>query len=149
MYLTKEGLTRLQEELSNLKGRRREVAERIKTAREFGDLAENSEYEDARNEQSFLEGRIEEVEEMIRHAVVLAKNGNGGGKAELGSIVTLQMDGEKLVYELVGATESDPSHGKISVESPLGYCLMGKTKGEEVQISIPNGKTTYKIVAIK
>jgi transcription elongation factor GreA len=149
MYLTKEGLVRLQEELSNLKGKRREVAERIKTAREFGDLAENSEYEDARNEQSFLEGRIEEVAEMIRHAVVLQKNGNGGGKAELGSVVTLQMDGEKLVYELVGATESDPSHGKISVESPLGYCLMGKTKGEAVEINTPNGKITYKIVNLK
>jgi len=149
MYLTKEGLEKLREELSNLKGRRREVAERIKTAREFGDLSENSEYEDARNEQSFLEGRIEEVDDMIRHAVVLARNGNGGEKAELGSIVTLKMDGETLTYELVGATESDPLNGKISVESPLGFCLMGKKKGEEVEIKTPNGKTLYKIVTLK
>jgi transcription elongation factor GreA len=149
MYLTKEGLEKIKEELSNLKGRRREVAERIKLAREFGDLSENSEYEDARNEQSFLEGKIQELDDMIRHAVVIQKNGNGGEEAELGSIVTLKMDGETLTFELVGATESDPMNGKISVESPLGYCLMGKKKGEEVEIKTPNGKTLYKIVSLK
>ncbi|MDO8686613.1 MAG: transcription elongation factor GreA [Candidatus Berkelbacteria bacterium] len=149
MYLTFKGLEKLKSELLSLKGRRKEVAERIKVAREFGDLSENSEYEDARNEQSFLEGRIQESEDMIRKAVILEKNGNGGDKAELGSVVTLQMDGEKLTYELVGATESDPINGKISVESPLGFCLMGKKKSENVEIKTPNGKTTYKIITIK
>lgn len=149
MYLTVQGLEKLKAELLNLKGRRREVAERIKVAREFGDLSENSEYEDARNEQSFLEGRIQELEDMVRKAVILEKNGNGGDKAELGSVVTLQMDGEKLTYELVGATESDPINGKISVDSPLGFCLMGKKKGENVEIKTPNGKTSYKIILIK
>ena len=149
MYLTAQGLEKIKAELLSLKGRRKEVAERIKVAREFGDLSENSEYEDARNEQSFLEGRIQESEDMIRKAVILEKNGNGGDKAELGSLVTLQMDGEKVVYELVGATESDPIHGKISVESPLGFCLLGKKKGENVEIKTPNGKTTYKIFDLK
>lgn len=149
MYLTKQGLEKIKEELAELKKRRYTVTERIKTAREFGDLSENSEYEDARNEQSFVEGRIQELEEIITNAKIMDKNGNGAGKVELGSIITLQMDGEKLVFELVGATESDPGAGKISIESPLGFSLMDKTKGEKVEINTPNGKTMYKIIDIK
>jgi len=148
MYLTKQGLEKIKQELSELKKRRYTVAERIKTAREFGDLSENSEYEDARNEQSFLEGKIQELEEMIANAQVLEKNGNGG-KIELGSIVTLRADGQDLIYELVGATESDPAAGKISIESPLGFSLIDKSKGEKAEINTPNGKAIYKIISIK
>jgi transcription elongation factor GreA len=147
MYLTQSGLEKLKHGLSNLKGRRQEIAERIKTAREFGDLSENSEYEDARNEQSFVEGRIQELSEMIKNARVMAKN--GGDKAELGSIVSLNMDGDKVTYELVGANESDPSNGKISIESPIGYSLMGHIKGEKIEIHLPSGVLTCQILDIK
>lgn len=147
MYLTEKGLGKLKEELERLKSRRRTVAERIKTAREFGDLSENSEYEDARNEQSFVEGRIEELEEMIRNASVLAKS--CCDKVGLGSIVTLKMDGETVIYELVGANESDPASGKISVESPIGHSLMDHNKGDKVDIHLPMGILKCEIIEIK
>jgi len=149
ILLSQKGLEKLQSELLQLKEKRQKVVERIKIAREFGDLAENSEYEDARNEQSFIEGRIEDLEAMLKNAKVFGKNGNGGNQVELGSIVTLKMDGKNLVYELVGATESDPGAGKISIESPLGYSLMGKTRGEEVEITTPTGRMKCKIIGIK
>jgi transcription elongation factor GreA len=147
MFLTEKGLEKLKEELAGLKSRRREVAERIKNAREFGDLSENSEYEDARNEQSFTEGRIEELTEMIKNAHVVEKS--CCDKVGLGSIITLKIDGENVTYELVGATESDPSSGKISIESPIGNSLMDHTKGEKVDIHLPAGKMTCEIVSIK
>lgn len=148
ILLTLSGLEKLKTELANLKDRRKKVAERIKIAREFGDLAENSEYEDARNEQSFIEGRIEELEDMISRARVVAKNG-GNGKVEMGSVVTLKLNGDRFSYEIVGVNESDPAAGKISAESPIGYSLIGKTKGEKVDITTPNGTTTYEIVDVK
>ena len=147
ILLTSEGREKIQNELKSLKERRREVAERIRTAREYGDLAENSEYEDAKNEQSFVEGRILELEEMLRRARVVAKNGTD--KVEMGSTVTLKMDGRTLEYTIVSSSESDPVSGKISSESPIGFSLFGKAKGETVEISTPNGKMTCKIVAIK
>ncbi|AKM82487.1 TPA: transcription elongation factor GreA [Candidatus Berkelbacteria bacterium] len=147
MFLTQSGLQKLKEELAALKGRRKEIAERIKTAREFGDLSENSEYEDARNEQSFVEGRIQELDEMIKTAKVVVKN--GGDKAELGSIVTIDMSNDKVTYELVGANESDPSKGKISIESPIGHSLLGHIKGEKIQIHLPSGILDCKILDLK
>lgn len=147
MILTQSGLEKLKTELANLKGRRKEIAERIKTAREFGDLSENSEYEDARNEQSFVEGKIQELGEMIKNAKVVKKN--GGDKAELGSIVTIDMAGDKVTYELVGANESDPAKGKISIESPIGHSLMGHIKGEKIQIHLPAGVLDCKILDLK
>jgi transcription elongation factor GreA len=147
ILLTQAGLEKLKKELIDLKARRKTVADRIRTAREFGDLSENSEYEDARNEQSFVEGRIEELENMILSARVVAKNGSD--KIEMGSVVTIKMGGESVSYELVGANESDPIHGKISVESPLGFALVGKAKGEKVEIKTPGGMNTYEIVAVK
>lgn len=147
MYLTERGLEKLKQKLVNLKGRRREVAERIKTAREFGDLSENSEYEDARNEQSFVEGRIEELQEMVKNAKIATKN--GGEKIGLGSIVTLQINGETVTYELVGANESDPSAGKISVESPIGHSLMDHLKSDKIDIHLPAGKLNCVITEVR
>jgi len=147
MILTQSGLEKMKEELSKLKGRRRGIAERIKTAREFGDLSENSEYEDARNEQSFVEGRIEELEEMIKSAKIGQKN--GGGKVELGSIVNLKLDGAVVIYEIVGANESDPGSGKISVESPIGHSLIDHSKGEKVEIHLPSGVIACEILEVK
>jgi len=147
MFLTQSGLEKLKLELANLKGRRQEIAERIKTAREFGDLSENSEYEDARNEQSFVEGRIQELGEMVKSAKVMAKSGSD--KIGLGSVVSIDMGGDKVTYELVGANESDPSGGKISIESPIGHSLVDRKKGEKIEIHLPSGLITCKILDIK
>jgi len=147
ILLTSKGFEKIQEELRALKTRRSQVAERIKTAREFGDLSENSEYEDAKNEQSFVEGRILELEEMLRRAKVMAKNNTD--KVELGSIVTLKMNGHTLSYTIVGVSESDPSSGKISIDSPIGHSLMGKGRGERAEIVTPIGKMFCQIIEIK
>ena len=146
ILVTAKGLEKLKQELKNLKERRKSVADRIRSAREFGDLSENSEYEDARNEQSFVEGKIIDLEEMILRAKVVAKN--GGTKVEMGSNVTLKNDGDTFSYEIVGANESDPMAGKISAESPLGFNLIGKAKGEKVEIKTPSGTTTYEIIEV-
>lgn len=148
MYLTEKSLVKIKEELSNLKGHRKEVAERIRTAREFGDLSENSEYEDARNEQSFVEGRIEELTDMIAKAKVVAKN-DANSNVEIGSIVTLDLAGKKVTYELVDPTESDPSSGKISVESPIGHSLVERSKGDKIEIKTPGGMTSAQIIEIR
>lgn len=147
MILSAQGMEKIKEELAKLKGRRREIADRIKIAREFGDLSENSEYEDARNEQSFVEGRIQELEEIVKNGQVINKSGNG--KIELGSIVTLKIDNNNVTYELVGANESDPANGKISVESPIGDSLVDHIKGEKVDINLPSGKMSCEIISIK
>ena len=151
ILLTSSGFQKIQEELTRLKDRRKVVVERIRAAREYGDLAENSEYEDAKNEQSFVEGRILELEEILRRARVVAKKNTEEetDKVEIGSTVVLKMDGQTIEYTLVGASESDPTAGKISTESPLGHSLLGKTKGEKVEITTPKGKMTCEIIAIK
>jgi len=148
ILLTPTGLEKLKKELTDLKTRRKTVADRIRTAREFGDLSENSEYEDARNEQSFVEGRIQELEDMILKAKVTTKN-SASGKIEMGSIVTLKLERDQFNYEIVGANESDPAQGKISIESPLGFALSGKAKGEKVELKTPNGVMVYEIISIK
>ncbi len=146
--LTQAGLEKLKLQLKELKERRKTVAERIKIAREYGDLSENSEYDDARNEQSFVEGKIQDLEEMIKNARVVAKSA-ANDKIEMGSTVTLKNADDTFSYEIVGANESDPLHGKISAESPMGFSLIGKAKGEKVDITTPNGTTTYEIVEVK
>lgn len=148
MNFTQAGFDKIKQELTDLKSHRRVVAERIKTAREFGDLSENSEYEDARNEQSFVEGRIKELQEIVANAKIVAKH-SGVDKVELGSVVKIEMNSMTLEYELVGATESNPSAGKISIESPLGFSLIDKVKGQQGELKTPNGKTVYKIIEIK
>ena len=149
ILLTKEGLQKLEEELKILKeNSRKEVIARIKTAREFGDLSENSEYEDAKNEQSFIEGRIQELESMIKHAKIVEGNSQKG-IVSIGSEVTVDIEGEKETFFIVGSTESDPVNGKISSESPVGRALMGKTKGDKIAVNTPDGKVEYKIIGIK
>ena len=147
VVLTQEGLDKLKNELTALKQRRKEIIGRIQTAKEFGDLSENAEYDDARNEQSFIEGRLQELDDMIKRAKVVAKT-KGDSKVALGSQVKVLCDGEEENYELVGANESDPAKGKISIDSPIGKALMGAAKGETVVASTPGGKVDYKIVAI-
>lgn len=135
--ITADGLKDLEKELEELKARRPELAEKIATARSYGDLSENEDYSAARGEQKVVEGRILEIEDILLHAKIIK-----AGKKEkvaMGSVVTLESDGKQNTYTLVGAVEANPLEGKISNESPIGKAIFGKKVGEEVKL--PNGKT--------
>lgn len=148
MDITEQGLKKLKEELKDLKTtKRKELAERLRSAIAMGDLSENFDYKDAKEQQGFLEQRIKELSEMIQEAIVAPKERNSN-VVQLGSIVSLESEGEKLSYEIVGATEADPLKGKLSVESPIGKALIGKKVGDASEVKTPEGKTTYKIVRI-
>lgn len=141
-YLTKEGIEELKTELAELVSQRGPIAERIKTAREFGDLSENAEYSSARQEQERVESRIAEIEHILLNVEVIKKT-TGSKKVQLGSSVTLK-NHETKTFQVVGTVEADPLNGKISDESPIGQALMGKVEGDEVEI---NGHS-YKIADI-
>jgi len=146
-YLTKEGVAELQAELDELIAQRGPIAERIKTARDLGDLSENAEYSSARQEQERVEGRIGEIEHILLNVEIIKKP-KGDSKVQLGSTVTLK-DGDTKTFQVVGTVEADPLNGKISDESPIGKALMGKKLGEEVEIKTNSSDThTYKIVSI-
>jgi transcription elongation factor GreA len=149
--LTPEGLRKLEEELEFLKTvKRKEVAERIKQSKEFGDLMENSEYEDAKNEQAFVEGRILTVEAMLRNAKVIDNHDVRSDVVTIGSTVRLEEEtGEELNYTIVGSPEADPLHDRISNESPVGRALLGKRRGDRVTVKAPGGTTRYTIKSIK
>ena len=147
--LTKVGKEKLEQELLELKKTKRpEVIERIRRAKDFGDLSENAEYEDARNEQSFIEGKIQEIEYILKYADIVSGNGHKG-VAELGSRVKIDLDGEKVEYELVGSTEADPSSGKISIESPIGSAIAGKKAGESTLANTPGGELKIKVLKVE
>ena len=147
IYLTKEGLEELKIELKELVDeKRKEVAKRIKEARDMGDLSENAEYQAAKEEQGLIEGRITELEDIIKRAVVA--EGNSNGEVAVGNKVTIHIDGDKETFHLVGAPEADPKEGKISHESPLGSMLIGKKKGDTFEVEAPVGTLTYKIVKV-
>ncbi|NLY91937.1 MAG: transcription elongation factor GreA [Firmicutes bacterium] len=151
VILTLEGLNKLEKELEYLKTvRRREVAERIKQALEFGDISENSEYDDAKNEQGFIEGRIMDLEKILRNARVIDGQEVNLDEVGLGSRVSLlDLDtGEELEYTIVGSTEANPSQLKISNESPVGKALLGRKAGEELAINVPAGTLHYRVTAI-
>lgn len=149
IILTQEGLEKLKRELSRLQTvKRPSVIERIQAARSLGDLSENSEYDDARNEQSFVEGRIQELQDMIKKAKVVSKKSNNS-EAGLGSTVVCEVEKDKESYELVSSAEADPGSGKISIDSPLGKGLMGRKKGEIAIIKTPGGEISYKILDLK
>ncbi len=149
--LTPEGLRKLEEELDFLKSvKRKEIAERIKQAKEFGDLMENSEYEDAKNEQAFTEGRILMLEAMLRNAKVINNHDVRSDVVTVGSTVRLVDEtGEELSYTIVGSAEADPARDRISNESPVGRALLGKRKGQTVTVEVPAGTIRYTIRAIK
>ncbi len=149
--LTPEGLRKLEEELEFLKTvKRKEVAERIKQSKEFGDLMENSEYEDAKNEQAFIEGRILTLEGMLRNAKVINNHDVRSDVVTIGSTVRLQDEaGEELTYTIVGSPEADPLHDRISNESPVGRALLGRRRGDRVTVKAPAGTIRYTIKAIK
>src|SRR5579871_4815693 len=152
IYLTKEGLEKLHEELRQLiEVDRKEIIKKIKETREYGDLSENAEYDAARNQQSMIEGRIEELEAIIKKARVIDdKKGRLGDKVNIGSQVEVEVEEEKQTFKLVGSAESDPSQGYISIDSPLGKALLGAKVGNKVEVSIPDGGSIeYRIVNIR
>ncbi|MFK4880640.1 transcription elongation factor GreA [Lactococcus petauri] len=150
--MTKEGLEKLEQELDNLKlVKRPEVIERIKIARSYGDLSENSEYEAAKDEQAFIEGRISTVETMIRYAEIVDNANIDKNEVALGKSVIFQEvgDDEEEEYEIVGTAEADPFSGKISNESPIAQALIGRKVGDVVKIPLPMGEIEVKIVDVK
>ena len=150
VLLTKEGLKQLEDELQHLVNvRRAEVAERIRHARDFGDISENAEYTEAKNEQSLVEGRIQTLEGMIRNAAVIEEEPREKGVASVGAVVEVSSDEGAETYTIVGAAEADPLRGRISNESPLGRALLGHRSGEEVEWTSPNGTSKVRIKAVR
>jgi len=152
IVLTKEGYTALKKEIEELSTtRRREVAERIKTAREFGDIAENAEYDSAKNEQAMLEARIAKLEERLAAARVIEKRDISKDVVSVGSTVRLRdVDAKQTVeYRIVGSAEANPAELKLSNESPVGKAIIGHKKGETVEVTTPRGSLKYKILEIK
>lgn len=151
VVLTPEGLKQLEDELEYLKGtKRREVASRIKQALEFGDISENSEYDDAKNEQAFVEGRIVQLEKMLRNAKVVTGEDGPSDVVAVGTWVKLKdLDyGDEFEYMIVGSTEANPSEAKISHESPVGKALLGRRAGDVVEVKVPAGIVKYQVLEV-
>ena len=147
-YLSKEGLEKLRAELDEMTSvKRPEVAQRIHDAKEHGDLSENAEYEDAKNEQAFVEGRIQTLQALIKNATIIDEN-HSTDHVQIGSTVSVESDDGKESFTIVGSTEAKPGEGRISNESPVGRALLGKRKGEKVVVKVPAGDFTYKVVNI-
>jgi len=147
--LTNEGLAKLKEELEHLKNEKRpQVSERIKSAKELGDLSENAEYQEAKEEQSFVEGRILELEHLIKTSSVVEKV-KANGRVQVGCKVKIEKEGQILDFVIVGSTEADPLQGRISLESPFGEALLGRSVGDEVDVDLPAGKIKCKILEIQ
>lgn len=150
ILVTEEGLRKLKEELEYLKDiRRKEVAERLKEAISYGDLSENSEYQEAKEEQAFLEGKINDLEKQIQNAQVVKDSELKKNTIHIGSTVSIRCMGEEKTLVIVGATEADPFNNKISNESPVGAALIGKKKGSMVEVETPSGMIEYEILELK
>ncbi|MEK9152145.1 MAG: transcription elongation factor GreA [Patescibacteria group bacterium] len=147
-YVTKEGLEKLREELHFLKTvKRREIAERIEKAKDLGDLSENAEYTQAKEDLSFTEGRIIELDDLVARAVVIEEK--HGDTVTIGATISVKYDGKEKDFTIVGSNESDPLKGMISNESPLGQAFLGHKVGEKVDVKVPSGTVRYTIVKIK
>ena len=149
MFLTREGQRKAEEELADLIAvRRPEVAERIRVARGFGELAENTEYIEAKNEQALVEGRIATLEDLLNHAVLIEEEERQRGVVDLGAKVVVETEEGKETYSIVGAAEADPAGGMISNESPLGRALLGHRAGDEVEWEAPVGTSRVRILKV-
>lgn len=150
IYLTQKGFEDLQKEYKDLVEKRRpEVVERLSAAREMGDLSENAEYTAAREELSFIDGRLDELESLLKSVEIISEvKANGKTAVDLGSEVKVQVNGKEVIFTVVGEWEADPAEKKISHESPLGKALLGKAVGAEIEVEAPAGKMIYKIVSI-
>lgn len=148
-YLTQEKFDEFKKELADLKGtRRKEVAESLEYAKALGDLSENAEYHEARDMQATIEDRIIRLEELLKNAVIVSAH-DMTGMVNVGSIVTVEKDGKKFVYTIVGSEEADVATNKISIRSPFGQSIVGKKKGESFSFKAPNGETEYKLLEVK
>lgn len=147
-YISPEGLEQLKKELENLKIKRQEIALRLEEAKALGDLSENQEYAAAKEAQAFNEGKIVELEQLLREAVVIDKSWRATS-VQIGSTIEVRANGKDQVFTIVGSEESNPSSGKISNESPLGRAFLGHKEGEAVEAETPGGRVRYKILAIK
>ncbi|MBA3375132.1 MAG: transcription elongation factor GreA [Actinobacteria bacterium] len=146
--ISADGLKKLEAELDELRTvKRQEVADRIHAAMQFGDYSENSELEQAKNDQAFLEGRIMTLEQMVKNAAVIDENGHHD-EVEIGSHVKLELDGESVEYVIVGSAEAAPAKGRISNESPVGKALLGHRKGDTVSASVPKGAVRMRVLAV-
>jgi len=148
IYITKDGLNKLKEELSELTNVKRvEIANKIKEAREMGDISENSAYDEAVQEQAYVEGRIRELEEIIKNSAIREIDKNG--LIDVGCKVTVHIDGDEEYFHIVGAPEANPKEKKISHESPLGSALLGKKVGDKIEVEAPVGKLAYTVLKIE
>lgn len=152
IVLTAEGRKKLEEELAYLEGEKsREIVEHIKEARAFGDLSENAEYDEAKNEQGKLYSRMAEIEEILSNYVVIEEEPSDGSSVRLGSTVTVldeEFD-ETMVYKIVGSQEADPMNGAISEDSPFGKALLGHNEGDDITVDAPGGAVKYKILKVE
>lgn len=147
VYVSKEGLEKMQQELHHLKTvKTREVADRIEKAKDLGDLSENAEYAEAKDEYAWTQGRILELEDAINRAQVIEAADNE--RVSIGCRVSVEINGRKKEFQLVGTTEADPMQGRISNESPIGQALLGAKVGDEVEVKAPSGAIIYKVVTI-
>jgi len=150
-FITQAGKLKLEQELAELEGpRRQEISRRLKSAIEMGDLSENADYISAKEDQGFIEGRIQEIKAILKNATVVDENNTNTHEIQIGNKVTLQEGNyPEEVYELVGTNEADPKAGKISYESPLGAALLGKHKGDTITVNAPGGTIRFKVVKIE
>lgn len=150
-YMTMDGKEKLEKELEFLKAeKRKEVVERIKIARSFGDLSENSEYDSAKEEQAFVEGRISTLEKMVRNSVMITEDDTNSSVVSLGKSVKIKElpEGDEEIYTIVGSAESDPHEGKISNDSPMAKSLLGKSVGDKVTVQTPGGEMKIELLEI-
>jgi len=148
IYISPEGLEQLKKELEELKKKRQEIAKRLEEAKDLGDLTENTEYMEARNAQSLNEGRILELTELIKNAIIINQE-KKRGLVQIGSRIKVSSNREIYYFTIVGSEEAEPEQGKISNESPLGKAFLGHKVGEEVEVETPKGKVRYKILTIE
>lgn len=150
IQLTKKGQEELKSELSGLRDvKRPKLVDRLSNARSQGDLSENSDYQSAKEELEFLDGRIEELENVLKNAVVISESTKNGSGISVGTKVTVRVSGREVAFDIVGEWEADPMNKKISHDSPLGLALLGKNKGDKVEVEAPAGKVLYEILAVE
>lgn len=148
IQVTKEGLDKLKAELQALKTvKRKEIAERLEAAKALGDLSENADYQQAKEDSAWTEGRINQLEDLISRAVVAASP--RAGVVSIGSSVTVLVNGKQRTFTIAGSTEADPAHGKISAESPIGSALIGTKVGEDVMVNTPSGQVRYHVEKVE
>jgi transcription elongation factor GreA len=148
-FLTADGIEKLKSELDDLVGNQRiKIAAQLKDAKEMGDLSENSSWDNAKDQQAFVEGRIAEIENILKHATVI-ESPKSHHVVDIGSTVHVEVEDGTQRYTIVGSTEANPDEGKISNESPIGKALLGKKKGDEVEVEVPSGTMVYKIAHIE